>query len=399
MPSLKSREDLTLWPLFSIMEFMIHPTWIIAALCLLSSISFAGSADDSVGEKHRFLISGMRAEREKLRSGRVEMLGEYSKPSKDFPEFRVPVRFLYLFDHDQSRFRHETRDFRPKIIKPIRSKRLDDATENSELPRGVTAAGEKWVSVEIGGTIVHTPEFSLFRSCGTSVIDQLPPGTVGHTAVLEMDIRTFGLTDLLMFQTGTPLARCLNALESKYPEPAIENEANGISRFRFNFHGEVLWEIWVDEIHGMTPIRSVRTELKEGKRESSRSEVTWQRIHDVWVPSTFSIRMSSRSTMDRELSLIMNWESVNQPLEAKLFTARGLAEADQTIQVVADTSLGQVVIEPAIQLPMPSVTISASMKPVKPDSSSRFWWIILANVIGVGVAWWFIRRWARRQDT
>ncbi len=364
-------------------------------LILLQGVKTVRS-EDGVAEKRRYVAAGMRAEREKLRSGQVEMRGLHSKITAAYPEYRVPVRFLYEFDHDRLRYRHETRDYMPMTVNLIQSKLMAEAKANLDLPRGVNAKGEDWVSYEIGGGVVNTPEYTLFRSCGATKIDRLPPGTAGKTAVREMDVRTFGLSDWHTFVTGVPLDKCVDAFEGIYGGPSVESEGNGISRFRFNLvEGELMWEMWVDELRGMTPIRTVRTELTDGHWESSRSEVTWEPMGGTWVPKTFMIRSDYRAGSTTELALTLDWKSVNEPIDPKRFTAAGLVESHDEITLVADTTLGKVVIEPVNPLPVRLFQPKAT----PPQPPSWFGWIVLGHLIaGGGFAWWYYRRKSRRQS-
>ncbi len=367
------------------------PSWIKVTLCLLSQSGSLATADDSVAEKCRFLAAGMRAEREKLRSGQVEMRGEHSHLSREFPNFRVPVRFRYDFDHTSRRYRHETRDYIPYDMNASDAGYLADEKANRDLPHGVTAKGIQWYFREVGGTTVHTPEYSLFKMCHARHVDRLPPGTPGILRIREMDVRVFGMTDWMLFAMREPFDSLINCFENVYSGPSIESDEHGVSHISFKPGGVVLLEIWVDELHGMTPIRLVRTELLQNNRVSSRSDVTWESKGGTWVPTSFMIRTDAGSESTEELALTLEWKTVNEPLDPKIFTAAGVAEGDNKIRLVADMTLGKMIIEPVIAPPIKVVL----PKPLTANPPSRFWWIILANVIGVGVAWWFYRRRSR----
>ncbi len=374
---------------------------VMVTLCGTHLVSSAFCDDELVLKKRLFVAAGMRAEREKLRSGHVIYSGEHASHSKDIPNYRVPVRFEYYFDHESRRFRHQTRDYRPFRNDTDESKKLAATRQEKQLPHGVTSDGQAWVTFEVGGIVVNTPEYSLYKSCDAGHVDRLPPGTAGYTSVREIDVRILGMTDWLQFNRQSTLDRCVDGFENKYHCDSVIREANSISHFRFSLFKESTLEFWIDELRGMTPIRMVRTELKEGNRESARSECTWEQVKDVWVPTAFMIRMAHKSGASEELALTLNWESVNEPLDPKVFTAAGLAESDTEIKLIIDMRLGQVVIEPAIppSLPLPSaMPMAKTVKQVPPKPPSRLGWIVLGHLIAGGVfAWWYYRRKSRRQ--
>ena len=367
--------------------------YLIVMLGLLPQGESSWSADDSVNEKRRFLAAGMRSEREKLRSGQVEMRGEHSHLTREFPNFRVPVRFRYDFDHSSRKYRHETRDYIPYDMNARDASHLDDEKTNPDLPHGVTEKGIQWFSREIGGTTIHTPQYSLFKMCRARHVDRMPPGTQGIIRIREMDVRVFGITDWLMFSQRTPYDALIDAIETTYSGASVVGEENGISHLSFKTGGEILLEIWVDERRGMTPIRLVRTELFQGNRESSRSDVSWEPIGGTWVPKTFAIQSNYKSGSMDGLALTLDWKSVNEPLDHKIFTAAGIADEDGNIQSVADTTLGKTIIEQINPL------LIATPKPVQPKPPSRLGWIVLGHLIaGGGVSWWYYRRRSRRQS-
>jgi hypothetical protein len=389
---------LTRRPRSRIVVIMNIRLWIIVWLCLLSHTTRLWSTDDSVAEKRRYLAAGMRAQRESLRSGHVVMLGEHTRQSADFSDFRVPVRFRYYFDHDALTYRHETRDYTAIKTEVVKKNKLSVPENHQRLPHGVTDKGVEWMSREVGGIVVNTPECSLFKSHGTKHVDRLPPGTVGHTHVREMDVRVFGMVDWMLFDTGTSCEKCLDAFQRVYPGAAVDAAGNGVVHFTFTFKGDAELEFWIDEKHGMTPLRMIRSERISGQRvQTSRSEVSWEARNGTWVPKTFLIQSNHQSGSKEELALTLDWESVNEPLAPKVFTAAGLAETHKEVRLVADMTLGTPIIEPVVpremKMDQPLATSTSNQPPF------RLGWILLAQLItGVGFAWWYSCRKSRRQS-
>ena len=123
-------------------QAMNLPSWIIVALGLLIQAQPSWSADSAVMEQRRsYLLSGMRAEREKLRTGHAILMGEHVIHSPDVQNFRVPVRYEIAFDYDASSFRYTQSDFVPHVA-PSRPPRVKAANpDRPDLGQGKTTKG------------------------------------------------------------------------------------------------------------------------------------------------------------------------------------------------------------------------------------------------------------------
>ena len=104
--------SLTRRPRSRIVVVMNIRLWIIVTLGLLPQATPSWSADQSMAEKRRsYLLTGMRAEREKLRSGQVVMAGDHWRDSTVLGKFRISVRFEVSFDNDARVYRFTQRDY------------------------------------------------------------------------------------------------------------------------------------------------------------------------------------------------------------------------------------------------------------------------------------------------
>jgi len=146
------------------------------------------------------------------------------------------------------------------------------------------------------------------------------------------DVRCLGL----VFDLDTNvnyLEQCRSISEAKVVE--ITQEAKGICR--------ILWEMdqpgtfvsaWFDQQQGYSPIR---VEVRVGNLADlpstplQRAETTWTNISGVWVPGAF---LSEFFTLNGELEskteLGFEWESVNERVPEKLFTAAGMGLPSET---------------------------------------------------------------------
>ncbi len=373
---------------------------IIVALCLLTPAQPPASADDAVVEMHRrFLLTGMRAEREKLRSGQVVITGEHwSNTTVSLGMIRFSVRFDVSFDHDSRSYRYTQRDYLPQGTRGMDPQRKTSLLARSELPRGTTLKGEEWVATDDGGTVVHTPEYDLHHNNGHPHVSRMAPGTAVGFTVREWDLATLGLVDWPLFDTGWGLTKILDDYELRLMCHSVETDSSGLSclKLRSDWNpniDSVEWEIWIDEKHGMTPVSISRKDLNDSLKETSRSDVGWKEINGVMVPVSFQIRMMHEQKYPEGYDLTLEWSHVNEPLDPHVFTPAGITESAGAL--VADMRLGQIVLERVIPQPLPVAT-------PKPDASyARSWleWILLGQLIaGAGFAWWYYRRRARRQS-
>lgn len=359
--------------------------WIIVTLCWLSWLTSSRAADDPhLQERRRFLLSGMRAEREKLRSGQVVLLGEHSKRSTEVGEYRLPVRFEVAFDHDAQKYRYTASDHAAIDATGVDPK-LKAQSVDQGLPHGKTPEGIEWFTMEGGGTVVHTPEYDLHRAIDSKSVTRHAPGNVTGTSVREWDLRLLGLVDWFSFNGRSQYQDVLDAQETRLACQAVNLDASGLSRLTLR-SGNTETEIWIDEKKGMTPVRISRTEIGSVRRETSRSEVGWEETNGVWVPTSFNIYGDMTPTSSERYDLTLEWSQVNEPLDAQQFTPAGITDSDSAL--VADMRLGQVVVEPVNPGHLPDLAIKAD------DSEARPWLVplVLVNLVAITVAWWIYRR-------
>ena len=372
--------------------------FILMMTLMLSDALHVVAADHqpSLNDQRRFLLTGMRAEREKLRSGQVVITGEHWRTSRVLGEFRISVRFDIAFDHDSRSYRYTQRDYEQYIATEMTPQDKLAAMEPIDQPHGTTPEGIEWITEKNGGTVVQTPEYDLHRAIDSDSVTRLPPGMSGITAVREWDLAALGLMDWPLFDAQHHLIDILNDYEMGLTCHSISIDSSGLSSLRLRSDwnprsDSVEYEIWIDEKHGMTPVRFSRKDLNDSLKEISRSDVGWRDIHGVMVPVSFRINMLHNSGNTEGYDLTLEWSHVNEPLDPKIFTPAGITESDKAL--VADLRLGKIIVERVHPLPV------ATPKPVKPKPPSRLGWIVLGHLIAGSIfAWWYYRRKARRQS-
>ena len=369
-----------------------------AVMLTLSQITHSFAGGNSNNESNRsYIISGMRAEREKLLTGQLVMRGEHLVRAKGEAGFVVPIQFHLVFDHVTSSYRYnQTEAKRPP-------KNQTGASKNviPKSPKMATVEEAEWQSRKVGGTLVRTNEYDLHLALNSSVVTRLSPGEAEGTLIYEPDVRCAGLLGLLAFERSVPFQKALEAYEHKLSIHSIHRTASGLWELKYR-HDDTETEMWVDESHGMTPIRLIVRDLREWPKEMNRkeivstTEVDWKLINNNWVP--ISLRMSATSPIGsfESYELTVEWSNVNEPLDPKIFTAAGIVDSDNAI--VMDMRLGPIVMEQVKPKPLPVAVTTP--KPVQPKPPSRLGWIVLGHLVaGGGFAWWYYRRRARRQST
>lgn len=264
-------------------------------------------------ESAKLQLQGMKDSRDRLVSGTFKATGrkQVLTSSGSFV-MNDPVKYFCSFDYPAGLLRFD-RDM-PVV-------RLDPATQKSPV-----IDREK-------GIYIRTPKHSfcwtseqpdtLFRA--SSSAKPAPPAT-------PFDVRSLGLAfDLDRNVTFAQQYRM--ASEAKLVE--VAEEAKGIYR--------TVWEmqdpgtfvtVWFDEQQGHSPIR---TEVRVGELGNlpanplQRAETTWVNISGIWVPKTFlSKYFDNKGKLESKMELAFEWESVNQPVPEKVFTAAGTGLPPET---------------------------------------------------------------------
>ena len=343
-----------------------------------------------------YVISGMRAQREKLVSGHLIMRGEHVIRAKGELEHVDPIRFEISFDHASKSYCHK----HSEVIRFRRGEARTPPNPNPETQRVKTADEVEWQVEYAGGTLVRTPEFDLHLALDSTVITRLLPGSAQGLMIYEPDVRCAGLLDLHAFKRSTSYQKALNAYESKLQVKDIHRNVSGLWDLTLRT-SYIETEVWVDEMHGMTPIQVIVRDTREGLKERNRPEtisttdVSWKNVKDNWVPVSLMMSGTSPTGSFEQYELTLEWVSVNEPLDRKIFTAAGMVDSDNAI--VMDMRLGPIVMEQVRPKPL-SVAVSTP-KPVTPKPPSWLGWIVLGHlVVGGGVAWWYYRRRSKRQS-
>ena len=272
----------------------------------------------------KFLLRGLKNEREKLRSGVFRVRGTKHVATNIDGEKALDgdVSMLVAFDYDAARLRFDrTEPFREPWTEktfgmPRRAKvltitycRTQDFVAIADPRRGVKL--DLW------------PSDHELRSSQKDVV---------------FDVRSLGIGYWRHFTGGSDF-RSVYADAERLLNREIKVTQESPGRYRVGRQNGDMSRVtlWIDEGHGFSPLRNV-LEMKKVPKASEPwpvdpvfvSEVSWKCMSGVWVPVTLDIesrdsiinvgkRISKEGEADQSYTLTFDWEAVNKPVPDKYF--------------------------------------------------------------------------------
>lgn len=387
-----------------------HPFSLTVLAVLLASV--AGGPSPTVGQERagskqtssvsaeelfKYVLAGVRAQREKLRRGSYEAEGlkeDGIEGDKDFPRYSGAVRIFSAFDYDQGLYRFDRCE--PQLF----------LKGSGAKPRKVTLrmyyAQTKEQSIHcVYGWGGETPEKPIVRIWPSehSVSEYLQP----------IDVRSLGLGLWVSVHSSASLDAVLEVIQ-KRKLVSVDKQADGIWRvvqqIRHPDGNISRFSFWFDETRGFSPVRmEVRFAGELAKVFPDPTEevsVTWTQINNVWLPETVDLLQRSPSLKHQRVSsyrLRFDWKTVNEPLPSDLFTVSGLSELVPDGTEVYDHRLGKPVLVRVIEhkkQPQWAMPPEDSTK----TEDNRYFLVVLLNLILialVGAAWFFTRVRAQRR--
>jgi hypothetical protein len=290
------------------------------------------SADDDVGKKTRnFLFMGLKDNVDRLQRGVFRASGRYADQVPDTADLEGDVTLFCAFDYSKGWFRFDRSE-----------------------PRRLTsdAKSKTWTLQYFGGKFARTPEGSVQWHLGSHAADFRNPSEPASNLIRPFDIRCLGLYTGVSLDKGYSVDEMIAAYSS-YEHQVVVKSKNKNHELSFvgkpyaqNPLGDVQTVIWFDENRGFSPIRSEWRErdpknLDRWKPSVEVNETTYQLVADVWVPRTYRTEWKTEKVR-KCLELAFEWESVNQPVRAELFTKEGLELKTGTMYM--DTQTGKPIV-------------------------------------------------------
>jgi hypothetical protein len=300
-------------------------------LCIAASCVAAEPApEEAAAAKIDFYLNGMLAERQKLHSGEFVVSGTKSSKFPAMPELDNSARVMISCAFDESRIRWDNLESGIVMESPLTSRRP-----------GV-----------LEQTFVRTPQRSVIwaQGMGSNQIVLLPPNA-RLEPLLFFDVRALGLMTCedLNRSDGRKVETTIAALKKRPRDGSVDLSDPRYVQLVFltelqGWSNELRY--WLRPDQGFAPVRleaSTRNlDSPEGSRRiSERTETSWERIDDVWLPVKLEITRPQKFSDDR-LAWKIRWRSVNKPIDDARFDWKDFG-APETVRVT-DRTTGQVVV-------------------------------------------------------
>jgi len=288
-------------------------------MSLLASISLAlagwpAQATDGsheIGSEERsmatFVLSGMKDSRERIHSGEFLANGILRRVAPDGKRsFEGDVTYRSIFDFNKGLHRFDCKE--PSL-----------ATGPSEVD-GVPVAA-------FDSKFVRTPEWTLlWWAPSPRVVFRRGPDAEATGLGKSVDFRVFGLVSLSDILTGNVDFRAMFDLIVKKTLIEVRDHGDGLYQLTWieGKGNHVKRAVWFDQHRGYSPVRIEFWDDRHPRKEESiqSGEVVWEEKSGVWLPLT--LHLKSSWPQEKELSLTLTWQSVNEEVERRLFEPEGL---------------------------------------------------------------------------
>jgi hypothetical protein len=305
----------------------MYRSWLICAIGVFFPLVMGDrvvAQTESDDMDFKFLMRGLRNEREKLRTGEFVGYGVSSIAGVE-NESSGDVQIRCLFDFARGMFRVD---------------------REAQLQSGGNIVTQ-WIQTRDDICVYN----SMFKRVDCdSASDPSPRIIVDLPAI---DFRCFGLYHWIDFSEGRQFPEVIERFESHQPVEIVR-DLPGVYRLRWQFGDYVQRYVWIDTSQGYAPIK-MRVERKFNdswyEHPQEASDVSWQNRDGVWVPDSFSFEVrhfapGSDPSRPEEETLTnrykINWVSLNGELDERSFSYEDFGVPDGTY--VADWRSGEPVV-------------------------------------------------------
>ena len=294
---------------------MIGRSWVVGCSGVIFS-AFVGapnaaSADASEKEQlAEFVVAGMRAERERLRSCsfRAKLTKSQGPRRADDqwePDSVIMGEIFCACDFEADKVRFDRRE-----------------TGGAPQP--------------VGGKYIRTPKKTLHAYLSGYIADIKHPTDPGSPMVKPFDVRVVGLTNPQELEdAGWRFEQAMEFYFIRQTVVSATTEKPGLHKITWicGKRNELERTLWVNERRGFTPERlEIRYLNKDGDWQHLQSVRTaWTQMSGVWIPESYSC--DSRHFYGTRFELAFDWEQVNGEVDETLFTQEGLNLRKDTLVV------------------------------------------------------------------
>ncbi|HEX4147236.1 MAG TPA: hypothetical protein VHY91_27310 [Pirellulales bacterium] len=270
-----------------------------------------------------FYLSGMLAQRQRIRSGDFVVMGMKSSKDSTRPEFDYSGKLLISCQFDETRVRMDN------------------------LEPGMVPTPTKIKPGRIARKYIRTPDQSvtwLDPEAQNKIVISIPETVFG--SFLFFDVRGLGLTKChpLTSQHGWTAHATIAALKRSLREKSVDTSDPKYVQLVFALELATRSEelrYWLRPDQGFAP---VRLETKTRQLDSpdqdwhvnEHSETAWEQIDGVWLPVRFEVTQNEK-TVEQRLAWKIRWRSVNKPIDDSRFGWKdfGAPESTEVLNGVA----------------------------------------------------------------
>lgn len=279
-----------------------------------AKIPTGNDIDDTAGTL-RLLVQRWKDNQDRLHAGVVRFHGRKLETSSKLPRIEGPDNGLCAFDFPGGLFRFDRSSPRRESVPQIAP-----GSGKIETRPAQAMFDAKWISA---------PDKTVSWIEGRHIMDIRNAGMGPSSDLLKwFDVRTLGLDTELILRPGNSPDYLFERFSSR-DRPTLVSEEKGVYRIVWIYGG---WRqrlmLWLDGNTGFTPLRmEVGERSKDGSKwlaPEFETTATWQRISDVWVVKTFSLRETERDGGTHQLDLSFDWESVNAAVPASYFAIESI---------------------------------------------------------------------------
>jgi hypothetical protein len=305
-------------------------------VCLLSAEESPSQAER---DEAKLILVGVIAERNQIRSGVVKISGTRLRRGGGLPDLKdEEVEGLFAFDFDRDWIRYDNAEL--QYVRHINSanapKKLDRESLN-KIP--VNAYRRRFC-------YVRNDEYSTWwsqsgRTIGNNIQLKKPDAELNSFLARYhhfCDLRAAGLMDYRFFQKYMPVQSICESLLEKVPLSDFERNGDVVT---LTFQNEVRIVVEIDTSDGFRPLSYVITP-RGGIPYRSENKAVWKRRSGVDVPVQMTVEWEypdQKFSMKYDLKL--DWQSVNQPIDPKLFDYRSFPDIPTDLAIAVRDARGE----------------------------------------------------------
>jgi hypothetical protein len=332
----------------------------------------------SAHDTGEFILNGMKANRELLRTGHVSIKGRFESfegltinqkllhEKREAIEARLSTETFQKFERAVSKRRKLPPDFEISCTFDFNNERVRfDRFEEGREGRYIRAANVGMVQVLTNGN-------------STGTVNKIPRDRFPGRAVRPIDIREIGLYSFVDFMKSNRRTSLDDSVRHReiwqtWDVDSVEYDGHVYTAAFSNLNGKLIHKLQVDADRGMSPIEFSHW---ESGHQIYHTETAWTVVNGLTLPS---VCIMTDYQANQILKLELSWDQINEPLTENVFNLDSLSLPKGTL-VVDNRLEDKPIIESVIGADTEVVSVGGSL------SVARTIAIILNSVLIIVIA-------------